>query len=125
MIHDNVIYQDNQSVIKLENNGMRSIRKRTSHINIMYFFITDSIINQEASVENCPTFDMIGDYFTKALQGSQFRQLRNIIIGIHKDIIPAYNASGGALLEKRKLKFKKEKEEAQEADKITGTYGNQ
>ena len=45
-------------------------------------------MKQEASVEFFPTFDMIGDYFTKALQGYQFRQFRNIIIGIHEDEIP-------------------------------------
>ena len=83
----------------------------TRHINIRYYFITDRIINQEESVEFCPTFDMIGDYFTKALQGSQFRRFRSIVVGIHKDDTPAYNASGRALLEERKLKFKKEKKE--------------
>ena len=57
-----------------------------------------------------PNFDMIGDYFTKALQGSQFRRFCNIIIGIHEDDIPAYNASGRALLDGGKLKFKKEKQ---------------
>ena len=77
-------------------------------------------MKQEVSVEFCPTFDMIGDYFTKALQGSQFRWFRNIGIGIHEDDIPAYNASGRALFEERKLKLKKEKEEAQEAAKLSG-----
>ena len=67
MIHDNVIYQDNQSAIRLEKNGKRSRIKRTRHINIRYYFITYRIMKQEASVEFCPTFDMIGDYFTKAL----------------------------------------------------------
>ena len=57
------------------------------------------IMKQEASVEFCTTFDMIGDYFKKALQGSQFRRFRNIILGIHEDDIPSYNASGRALLE--------------------------
>ena len=77
-------------------------------------------MKQEASVEFCPTFDMIGDYFTKALQESQFRRFRNIVLGIHEDDIPACNASGRALLEEQKLKFKKEKEEAQEAAKLSG-----
>ena len=66
-IRENVIYQDNQSAIKLENNGGISSRKWTRHINIRYYFITDRITNQEASVEFCPTLDMIGNYFTKAL----------------------------------------------------------
>ena len=63
---------------------------------------------------------MIGDYFTKALHEYQFRRLRNIILGIHEDDITAYNKSGRALLEERKLKLKKEKEEAQEVAKIPG-----
>ena len=64
-IHNNVIYQDNQSTIKLKKNGRRLISKRTRHINIRYYFITDRIVNKEASVEFLPTLDMIGDYFTK------------------------------------------------------------
>ena len=88
-IQDNVIYQDNQSAIRLEKNGNRSSIKRTRHINIRYYFITDRIMKQEASMEFCPTFDMIGDYFTKALQGSQFHRFCNIVIGIHEDDIPA------------------------------------
>ena len=109
IIQDNVIYQDNQSAIRLEKNGKRSISKRTMKINIRYYFITDRIMKQEASVEICPTFDMIGDYFTKALQGSQFRRFLNIILGIHEDDIPANNASGRGLLAEQKLNMKKEK----------------
>ena len=59
-------------------------------------------------MEFCPTFDMIGDYFTKVLQGYQFRLFHNIIIGIHEDDIPAYNASGRAFIEELKLKLKKD-----------------
>ena len=107
MIQDNFIYQYNQSAIRLEKNGKQYISKRTRHINIRYYFITYRIMKQEASVEFCPTFDMIGDYFTKALKGSKFCRFGNIVLGIHEDDIPAYNASGIALLEERKLKFKK------------------
>ena len=83
MIHDNVIYQDNQSAIRLEKNCKKSSSKRTRHINIGYYFITGRIMKQEASVYFCPTFEMIGYYFTKALQGSRFRRFRNIVLGIH------------------------------------------
>ena len=68
---------------------------------------------------------MIGDYFTKALQGYQFFRFHNIIRGIHKDCIPAYNASGRALLEEQKLKWKKEKEESRKDTKLAGNWGNQ
>ena len=104
-IHDNVIYQDNQSAIKLENNVRQSSSKCTRHINIRYYFITDSIMKQEASVEFCPTLDIIRDYFTKSLQGSQFCCFRNIILGIHEDYIPSYNVSVRLLLEEQNIKL--------------------
>ena len=99
IIHNNVIYQDNQSAIRLEKSDRGSISKRTRHINIRYYFITDRIIKQEAFVELCPTLDMIGDYFTNALQGYQFCRFHNIILGIHEYVIPSYKASGIYLLE--------------------------
>ena len=37
-VSDNVVYEDNQSAIKLEKNGRASSGKRTRHINIHYFF---------------------------------------------------------------------------------------
>ena len=67
MIHFNIIYQDNQSAIRLDKNGRQSSSKITRHINIRYYFITDRIIKQESSVEFSLIFDMIGDYSTKAL----------------------------------------------------------
>ena len=106
MIHDILIYQDNQSAIRLDKNGRWLISKRTRHINIRYYFITDRIIKQKKSVELFHTFDMFGDYFTKALQVSQFCRFRNIFHDIHEDDILAYNASGRALLEEPK-KWKK------------------
>ena len=81
-VNDNIIYQDNQSAMKVEKNGRKSSSKRTRHINIRYYFVTDD----ESSIEYCPTLEMIGDYFTKPLQGSQFRNSRNIILGIEEDI---------------------------------------
>ena len=73
-IHDNILYQDNQSAIKSENNGRQSIIKRISHINIRYYFITDSITNQETSAEFFPTLYMMDNYSTKALQGYKFHR---------------------------------------------------
>ena len=75
-------------------------------------------MKQESSVEFCPTLYMIGGYFTKLLQGSQFRRFRNIILGIHEDDIPAYNASRRSLLEGGEIKLKKQKEEDQKAAKL-------
>ena len=55
----------------------------------------------------CPTLDMIGNYFTKALQGSHFCRFRNIILGIHEDEITSYNASVRAFIEEQKIKLER------------------
>ena len=88
-VDDNVVYQDNQSTILLAKNGRGSSSKRTRHINIRYFFITDRIQSKEVRVEYCPTGDMIGDFFTKALQGSLFRRLRDFILNLDVRYGPA------------------------------------
>ena len=81
-VHDNVLFQDNKSAMLLEKNGKASSTKRTKHINIRYFFITDRISQGEVSLEWCPTGDMIGDYMTKPLQGELFRTFRDQIMGV-------------------------------------------
>ena len=80
--HQNILYQDNTSSIKLETNGKSSSTKRTRHINIRYFLVTDKVKRGEiSSIEYCPTEEMIADYLTKPLQGTLFRKFRNAIMG--------------------------------------------
>ena len=81
-INYNVMYQDNQSTIWMENNRRGSSGKRKRHIAITYFFIAYRISNKELRVDYCPTGDMVADFFTKLLQGSLFRRLRDIILNI-------------------------------------------
>jgi hypothetical protein len=83
-VNDNVLFQDNQSAMLLEKNGKASSTKRTKHINIRYFFITDRISQGEVSLKWCPTADMVGDFMTKPLQGSLFTKFRdmNMIMGV-------------------------------------------
>ena len=83
-IEENVTYQDNQSAILLEKNGKFSSSKRTKHIDMRYFFITDRIEKKEVSVEYCPTEEMIGDFYTKPLQGSLFRKFRALILNLNE-----------------------------------------
>ena len=104
-VQDNICYQDNESAIKLEKNGKRSSSKRTRHINIRYYFITDRVANGEVSIEYCPTGDMVGDFHTKSLQGSQFCRFRNIILGIANKDVAGYNTAA-----RQYLKAKKEKQ---------------
>ena len=77
------IHQDNQSAILLEKNGKESSSKRTRHINIKYFFVTDCIEKDLFTVEFCPTADMTGDYPSKPLQGSLFKKHRRSIMNSH------------------------------------------
>jgi Reverse transcriptase (RNA-dependent DNA polymerase) len=75
-----ILYQDNKSAILLENNGRKSSSKRTKHIHMRYYFITDRIWNNELSVEHCPTESMVADFFTKPLQGKLFYKFRSMIM---------------------------------------------
>ena len=80
-INKNVIYQDNKSAILLETNGRRSAGKRSRALNIRYFFVTDQVKKGNAEIEYCPTDDMVGDFFTKPLQGDKFIRFRDTILG--------------------------------------------
>ena len=78
-----ILCQDNQSAIRMENNGRRSSTKRTRYMNIRYFFITDRVNAGDFKVQFCPTLEMIADFFTKPLQGKLFVKFRDLIMG-HK-----------------------------------------
>jgi hypothetical protein len=81
-VNDNISYQDNKSAILLEQNGKASSSKRTKHISIRYFFVTDRVKNRNLTIAWCPTAGMIGDYMTKPLQGASFRKFRDCIMGV-------------------------------------------
>ena len=66
----------------LEGNGKASSSKCTQHINTHDFFITDRVNMKEVEIEWCPTKDMVADFMTKPLQGSHFRRLHDLIMGI-------------------------------------------
>ena len=78
----NILFQDNKSAMLLENNGKRSSSKRTRHLNIRYFFLTDQIEKGNVEVKFCPTDEMTADYMTKPLQGEKFFKFRNEIMNL-------------------------------------------
>jgi hypothetical protein len=80
-LQENVLFQDNQSTIRFENNGHKSCGSKSQHINIRYFFIKDCLEQDGFRVQYCPTEAMLADFFTKPLQGSLFRTFRNVIMG--------------------------------------------
>jgi hypothetical protein len=81
-VKSNVLLQDNQAAIKLENNGKFSSHKRTRHINIRYFFITDQIEKKNVKVRYCPTDELMADFMTKPLQGEKFQRFKSMVMNI-------------------------------------------
>ena len=89
-VEDVYVYQDNQSTILLENNGMQLCGKGSRHIRIKYFFVTDKIKDKKLTVIYCPTKQMVADFFTKPLQGELYFTHRNVILGINPEDVPIY-----------------------------------
>ncbi len=79
----NIIYQDNESAELLAVNCKKSSSKRTRHINISYFLVTDAIAKGECEVKWISRDYMFADYFTKAQQRSEFRVMRDFIMGVN------------------------------------------
>ena len=77
-----VLYQDNKSAILLEEDGSKSSSKRTKHINIRYYFITDRVNSNKLEIKYCPTDDMLADFFSKPLQGKLFKKFWQVIMNI-------------------------------------------
>ena len=73
--------------------GVRQVAKGLENINVWYFFVTDQINSGAIKIEYCPNLDIIGDYFTKPLQGSLFQNFRNVIIGIEEADVTNYNTN--------------------------------
>ena len=79
---DNILFQYNRISILMKKNGKASSSKRTKHIKIRYFFITNRVAQGEVSLLWCPTVDMIGGFMTKPLQGALFCKFRYQIMGV-------------------------------------------
>jgi len=67
----------------LEKNGKRSAGNRSRHIHIRFFWINDATERNNMTIEYTSTQRMLGDFFSKPLQGEHFRRLRDVIMGIN------------------------------------------
>ena len=76
------INQNNQSAIKLEENGKMSSGKCTRHINIRYFFNADQVKKSNVVIQYYPTENMVANFYTKPLQGKLFYKFRDQILGL-------------------------------------------
>ena len=91
LLNESILYQDNQSAIKIEENGKRSSGQKTKHMDNRYFWIKDRLSTEGIKVEYCPTEQMLADFFTKPLQGSLFQNFRDVVLGYkHIDVLKTY-----------------------------------
>ena len=81
-LSNNILYQDNQSAIRLEKNGFKSAGTKSRHINVRFFWIKDCADREEITIIYCPTYRMLADFLTKPLQGTLFQIFRDVIMGI-------------------------------------------
>jgi hypothetical protein len=75
------VLEDNTSTIRLITNGRKS-SERTKHVDIRYFWLEDKVKNNIIKIIHTKTEEMIADLLTKALQGSQFKYLSKLILGV-------------------------------------------
>ena len=80
-IKSKIYYQDNESAMRLERNGRKSCGDKSRHFHIRYFFIKDVLERENITLLHCPTEDMVADFFTKPLQGSLLKKIRELIMG--------------------------------------------
>ena len=66
----------------IEENGCKSAGKRSRHLNIRFFFVTDQRAKGNISIEYCQTDLMKGDYMTKPLHGKKFTGFRQEIMNL-------------------------------------------
>jgi hypothetical protein len=70
-----VIFEDNQSCIKIANNP--ELHGRSKHIDVRYHFVQEKVERNEITIKYCNTTEMIADIFTKALAKPQFEYLKS------------------------------------------------
>ena len=88
-----LLYQDNESAIKMEVNGRNSCTGNSRHVDIRYFFVHDRVKSGSIKVVYCPTEKMLANFFIKPLQGGLFKKFRNAVMGYNMtdDIIREKN----------------------------------
>ena len=77
-----VLQQDNESTIRMLTNGRKSCGPKSRHIGIRFFWSTDILRSMKAEIKHCPTTRMLADFFTKPLQGTLFRTMRDVVHGL-------------------------------------------
>lgn len=73
-----VIFEDNQSVIKIIENNENN--KKLKHIHVRYNHILDNVNSGLVKLKYIQTSDNVADFFTKPLGKILFQKFRNYIL---------------------------------------------
>ena len=76
-----MLFQDNQSAVKIDKNGKKFCTRNYRQIDICYFFSKDRIKSNKISIDYCNTEHMLTDFLIKALQRSVFVKIYDMIMG--------------------------------------------
>ena len=87
------------SAMLLKKNGKKSRTKNTKHINVRYYFIKDQVETGDLVIKYFPMEKILGDHFTKSLQGTMLRKFRAEIMNIPDDL-----DMGGVGMDRKGLK---------------------
>ena len=74
---EKLLFQDNESTIRMEVNGRNSCTGNSRHVDIRFFFVHERVKARDIKVINCPTDKMVADFFTKPLQGRISKKFRD------------------------------------------------
>ena len=75
------LYQDIKSSMIPEKRGRSTLGKQSRAIDVQFSAIKDRVAMGDLEILHYPTEKMVGDFFMKPLQGSNFQYLRNLILG--------------------------------------------
>ena len=74
-----VIYQDNKSTIMLTERG-KTNKGKSKYISLRYFYAKEQIDKKKVKLEYLPSAEMLADYLTKPLVGTQHNLLRDKLL---------------------------------------------
>ena len=79
--HPIEVYQDNKSTIQMASNETVNFRGRSKFIDRKYFSVYQHVESGEINLVSGGTEAMVADFFTKAIVGHKFDDLRFSIMG--------------------------------------------
>jgi len=75
-----ILYEDNQSAIKIINGGIETMQK-TKYMRVRIAHVKEIIEQGSVEIRYCPIEEMVVDILTKPISGKQFKKLRDMMLG--------------------------------------------